>query len=666
MASYNPSFSRDARGKFNPELGFVSIKGGTDAYLLEDELNELQWIQNEARAELVRKMTNSGCMQFSDFVDNLTPGGLKELSSTNLNSFLLGGFDTVLNGYLAYIDKSDLTGNIITLPEPSTTGLRYDFVFLEFWFKELKNYEAIKKFGGINNDPIIYQLIDSRMGVETARRIQLQWNIRAVANIDTTYVSGFTDSFGNINYNIHPKGLNLNEFVENSFSLSSKDTNLYISGNGTTDSSKFGVADGYIYAIPLFFVKRLNSGTYDENTNPDGSVNWFDNTSITTRPDGKFSNIIYADQIIDIRPKIAIGRKQLDSVYIDKLEFNGFKDDMQLINTQIQDKFTNINGDITGIQTQINELIRLQFEEVGPRLADAEFKINNLQLDFANLNNGVNTVLSRVNSVDERLTIVENELKKLGIDLSFSNLLYYGADMTFNNIMSMGGQILEDQTINSTGVTVLSNYKAGPNNYSLLYTAEASPSGKLGDVWVEKADIAALFKNSGYGGIQVNTAVVKHTGDIISVAGDNVFNGMDGVHIDRILNPDDFLFVLPTSNVYGTIGEIYYSTDANGFTIYNTGHAGTTFDYIIINITNMRNVELTSISYGGTSTITGVYGENFKAFIGPATIPNNQGGIGDVTISRSLNTITIYNTGSCTDNTVTAQCLIFKDVTSNP
>lgn len=664
MASYNPSFSRDARGKFNPELGFVSIKGGTDAYLLEDELNELQWIQNEARAELVRKMTNSGCMQVSGFNNNLTPGGLKELSSTNLNSFLLGGFDTVLNGYLAYIDKSDFTGNIITLPEPATSGLRYDFVFLEFWFKELKDGEAVKKFGGINNQSIEYQIADSRMGVETTHRIQLQWNIRTIANIDNTiYTNGFTDQFGISNTNIHPKCWNLNEFTEHNFRLSTKDTNLYISGNGTTDINGFGVADGYIYAIPLFFIKRLNSGTYDEINNPNGSVNWFDNTSTTTRPDGKFSNIIYPDQIIDIRPNIAIGRKQLDNIYINTAEFDIFKNDVQVANSQVQNQFENIINGVNNIQSQVNTLISTQVENVGPRLDTTEARINNLQLDFANLSNGVNTIFTKVNNIDERLTVVENELKKLGIDLSFSNLLYYGADMTFNNLMSMGGQILPDNTINCTGATIISSYQ-GHDNYSLLYVAEASPSGKIGDVWVEKADTAALFKNSGYGGIQVNTAVVKN-GDMITI-GNNTFNGMTGVHIDRILNTNEFLYVLPTSNTYGTIGEIYYSTDANGFTIYNTGHTGTTFDYIIINITNMRNVELTSISYGGTSTITGVYGENFKAFIGPTTIPNNQGGIGDVTISKSLNTLTVYNTGSSIDNTTTAQCLIFKDVNSNP
>ena len=35
MSSYNPTFNRDSVGKFNPNLGFVAIKGGSDAFLLE-------------------------------------------------------------------------------------------------------------------------------------------------------------------------------------------------------------------------------------------------------------------------------------------------------------------------------------------------------------------------------------------------------------------------------------------------------------------------------------------------------------------------------------------------------------------------------------------------------------------------------------------------------
>lgn len=648
MASYNPSFSRDARGKFNPELGFVSIKGGTDAYLVEDELNELQWIQNEARAELVRKMTNSGCMQTFGFSDSLIGGGLKELPTTP-NSFLLGGFETVLNGYLAYIDKSDLTGNIITLP--AATGTRQDFVFLEFWFRELQSYETVKKFGGINNDPVGYQLIDSRMGVETAHRVQLQWNIRSIADVNqTNYAKGFIDELGNSNLNIHPKILNTSgEYTSYNFSLSANDANLYISGNGIIKdelgnvTNPLGTADGYVYAIPLFFVNRSDS------------------------------EVITADQIIDIRSSIAIGRKQLDDIYVDKIEFNSFKDTINntivtnlstetnaRINADsaLTTQITNISGDINVLHDQVTDLINVQIENVNPRLNNLESGVAGLQIDFANVNNNLNVIINRINNIDERLIVVENELRKLGIDLSFSNLLYYGTDLIFNSTSSMGSQILPDGTINCTGVQIESEY-TGYNNYAVLYTAEASPSGKLGDIWIEKADTAALLKNSGYGGISFNNIVIKNTGDIVTVVS-STFNGMTGVHVDRILGVNDFLYITPTSNQYGTIGEIYYTTDATGFTVYNTGSAGTTFDYTIIDITNMRNVILGTITYGGTSTVTGVYGENFKAFIGPSNIPSNQGSIGDVTVSRSLNTFTVYNTGS-TDNTISAKYLIFID-----
>mgnify|MGYP000850517266 FL=1 len=648
MASYNPSFSRDARGKFNHELGFVSIKGGTDAYLVEDELNELQWIQNEARAELVRKMTNSGCMQTFGFSDSLIGGGLKELPTTP-NSFLLGGFETVLNGYLAYIDKSDLTGNIITLP--AATGTRQDFVFLEFWFRELQSYETVKKFGGINNDPVGYQLIDSRMGVETAHRVQLQWNIRSIADVNqTNYAKGFIDELGNSNLNIHPKILNTSgEYTSYNFSLSANDANLYISGNGIIKdelgnvTNPLGTADGYVYAIPLFFVNRSDS------------------------------EVITADQIIDIRSSIAIGRKQLDDIYVDKIEFNSFKDTINntivtnlstetnaRINADsaLTTQITNISGDINVLHDQVTDLINVQIENVNPRLNNLESGVAGLQIDFANVNNNLNVIINRINNIDERLIVVENELRKLGIDLSFSNLLYYGTDLIFNSISSMGSLILPDGTINCAGVQIESEY-TGYNNYAVLYTAEASPSGKLGDIWIEKADTAALLKNSGYGGISFNNIVIKNTGDIVTVVS-STFNGMTGVHVDRILGVNDFLYITPTSNQYGTIGEIYYTTDATGFTVYNTGSAGTTFDYTIIDITNMRNVILGTITYGGTSTVTGVYGENFKAFIGPSNIPSNQGSIGDVTVSRSLNTFTVYNTGS-TDNTISAKYLIFID-----
>src|SRR5690606_36726513 len=44
------------------------------------------------------------------------------------------------------------------------------------------------------------------------------------------------------------------------------DTGLYIAGDGTqTSKDLLKTADGYVYAIPLFRVKRRNSGGYSQN-----------------------------------------------------------------------------------------------------------------------------------------------------------------------------------------------------------------------------------------------------------------------------------------------------------------------------------------------------------------------------------------------------------------
>jgi len=666
MASYNPSFSRDAKGKFNRELGFVSIKGGTDAFLMEDELNEIQWIQNEARAELIRKLSDSGCLQVNGFNPDYIEGGMKELLHNNLNSFLLCGFDAILNGYLSCINNNSLNGNIITLPDPPSSSWRYDFIFLEFWFNEIKQYEAVKKFGGLKNNALTYNIIDPRMGVETSRRVQLQWNIRTIENVDyEMYSSGFTSGIGVSNMSIHPLCANADEVTDLSYRKHNKDKNLFISGTGDdSDTTKLKTIDGYSYAIPLFFVKRINSSGYDEINNPNGSINYVDNNSITTRPDGKFANIIYADQFIDVRPKAIMAKNQLDNIFVSKDEFNTYKILVDTTNTNILNEIGSTQDDINLIQQQVGDLINTQVNDAGPRLNNAEQRITNLQLDFVNVNHSVNDILSKVNNIDQRLVVVENELKKLGIDLTFTNLMYYGTDITFHDILSMGGQINTDGTLNCTGSTIFSQF-AGYTNYSLLYVTEASPSGKLGDVWVEKADSAALFKNSGYGGIKVNSAVVKNNGNTV-IVGSDTFNGMTGKKITHVLNPTDFLFITPTSNVYGTIGEIYYSKDATGFTVYNTGHANTIFDWIVIDTTQLRNIELTSIAYGGTTTITGLYGEDFKAYIGPSNIPTNSGTIGDVTISKSLNTLTVYNTGSSDDGSTIAQVLVFKEVNEEP
>lgn len=170
------------------------------------------------------------------------PSGMTKLSTidysymaTNPNKIkLIGGGVAFVNGFK--VDISDAT--IIDLGTPPVSGEREDLVFLEVW-----KAVATDTLG---------EVINSR--------------IRTVAGVDfSTYSEG-------INHTSLVKvwGGNTSDTVK-TFSKSSTDTGLYIAGTGSADIATLKTADGYVYAIPLFKVKRRNSGGYGVS-NPNGGI----------------------------------------------------------------------------------------------------------------------------------------------------------------------------------------------------------------------------------------------------------------------------------------------------------------------------------------------------------------------------------------------------------
>lgn len=329
---YNPTFYRDAKGNFNSASGFISIKNGTDAFISEDEINETQWIQNEARAEMFRKITKSGCLEVGKIGDT-TNGSIINLNETHLNGCSIMPFDVVFNGYLSRIEyfKKNLNQNYIdiTFQTPPVGNFRIDSCYIEFWFKELEKTDEIPKFGGVINDSIDYDIIDKRIQEETSHRVQLQWIIRTVADIPTNSVNALIDKDGNINKNIYPYGGRNILTTNYNFEKSQNDDNLFIAGSGTEDDKAlFKTIDGFSYAIPLFSIKRLNNSGYDITYNPDGGIDYVDATTVSDRPDGKFSNILYSDQIIDNRYLSAVGKEQYNTVYLKLDEWDQYKKDL--------------------------------------------------------------------------------------------------------------------------------------------------------------------------------------------------------------------------------------------------------------------------------------------------------------------------------------------------
>lgn len=275
----------DVNDKFNASKNYTGIRFGTDAKLLEVELNEMQKIQDHARAELVRQMAHSGVLDYSSQKTTsgsaLKKGGFYENigSTTWRESLNVGEFDVVVNGHIIAVKGFEGVSpdiNRISLPEPPTHGTREDLVFLEAWFEEVT----------FANDG---DILDSRIGKETSRRTKLNWRIRTVAGVD--FNAKFSDGTTSDKYigwtnsvlfsKVFAKGANENIELPSSVGgwklfrnadyvytggKFSDDKGLWVAGLGNQESKDYyKTADGYVYAIPLFRVKRRNSGGYRED-----------------------------------------------------------------------------------------------------------------------------------------------------------------------------------------------------------------------------------------------------------------------------------------------------------------------------------------------------------------------------------------------------------------
>ena len=363
--AYTPDFSRNPKGKFNPLLNFISIKGGTDAYLLEDELNELQWIQTEEQAKLIRTMTKSGCLQKSLKSNSNKPGAIHAhlylirdendniiqpadviTSENELNIATINPFNAVLNGYIARIESNKPEGLTMKFSDPYATGKeREDLVLLEFWYRELRPHDKIPLYGGIENDTIDFNMLDPRIAMQTSNRVQLQWRIRVVPDDPNHqkphYDTGRTDiSLLEIN----PQGPRQQSIDGYIYQTHSEDNHLFIAGNGMESVLTTDTIDGYIYAIPLFEVDRLNTSGYNPVHNTRGGKMWYDTSSVSDRVslDGKFANAIYTNDFSDQRYQAYIGTNELDTRYAGLKDFIEYKKD----NTTIINNLINENEDL--------------------------------------------------------------------------------------------------------------------------------------------------------------------------------------------------------------------------------------------------------------------------------------------------------------------------------
>lgn len=630
---YTPTFAQSPKGKYTDYANFASLNVGTDAYVTEREMNELQWIRIENEAKIVRELTKSGVLTVSD-KSNLS----KNIEVINndikhLNSFSLPSFKTIVNGFLnihqSYI-KNDSNENIdIKLPNPPVGNIRNDFVYLEFWFTELKETDKVPKYGYIKNDSLDYNIIDERIEAETSRRIQIQWTWNVYEDYEGKCVNGFLDVDGKPNVNIHPLGQTGYTVKDYNFEQSKDDKYLFIAGEGIVQNTKIHTVDGYSYAIPMFNIQRINNSGYDALNNPNGGIDYVSDilTPNSDRPDGKFSNVIYNDQISDIRHLAALSEEQYNKIYVTLNEY--YTD-----NTIMKNKLLRVSNDIDNLNSIIKKL-----GYILPCIHDKDiYGIESFRQQGQTAGAIVDTLGGNKMLYKHRKYIVGNQLKNKSYCI-VSSLIDY----------------------------------------------EYDEIGEIGDLYVDKNVSKFNIYNTGAANLHLDLSALLI--DSVTVySGEDVFNGEDGTFITMPFTLDKnryFVYVCAEENSNGRNGEIYVKLVENQVIVYNTGitttksgvvqqTTGNKFQYVVIDMYSdaLKNISTFNVILNGNNGVTNInkaYGEDFGIMIGTPIFDTATtivaGSIGDVYADvETDNQCIIYNTGS---TGAIVQCIVFNEVNYN-
>lgn len=318
---------------YNIKNGFTRVKYGNNRKILETELNEMQKIQEENRASLVRQVVPTGFVYLKRNDINgdniiLNPNNEENTIALAPSKIFLNGYEITVEGNETYLDNSgkNRDGYLkIKLPNPPTSLTAEHFIFLECWFEELSIESAVRKHGYEGGEILNNSIRDSRVNAETSRRVALRWRIRVVEDHDfERWENGFgyiNDTnfspiygFGAVNKKIDNINLVFRTATDEIFKDCDfyGDNGLWVAGrpwaNGFNDDSStnslLGIQEDYVFAVPLLRIKRRNNTSYSIS-NPNGASIWSDDESESTHPNGLFANRIVKEDIIDLRQSIS-------------------------------------------------------------------------------------------------------------------------------------------------------------------------------------------------------------------------------------------------------------------------------------------------------------------------------------------------------------------------
>ena len=220
---------------------------------------------------------------------------------TGTLSAWVNGMKVLVQGTNSMVDEN----NIIQLGTPPTTAGRVDFVFLEVWRYLVGISDTVYTHGNVLYGGVNYlnDLVDPAVNVETSLRVQVQYRIRVVSDVD---IGTFPEGFGP---NVYAQGPlpSPSTCTGCNFVPVPGDPGLWRAGLGDSAAQEsLNTVDGYTYAIPMFAVTRRNTNAFS-NAHVNGAgfaLADYLNGVASDRPDNLYSDWIVADDIMDMRKTI--------------------------------------------------------------------------------------------------------------------------------------------------------------------------------------------------------------------------------------------------------------------------------------------------------------------------------------------------------------------------
>lgn len=287
--------------------------------VLDKELNLQQDIDAGYGQAAVRRQMPSGWVS-DDFVKSSDMAAA--IFTPSLVSYELAipnGLVAHVNGWLLNVSYTGQTtyNSLILSEAPLGLGVkRTDLVILEVWRRLLSASTPDGKSptqriwrGGnvkITTDVAPYtfdsDILDTNVGAETTKRVQIQYRLRVVQGVDLSAHPYGMDDPSVVAYTVppdaaHPDGTPTAYLFANQ--SANGDAGLWVAGDGTVAAqTTLGTVDGFMYAIPLCAVVRRNQTPFDKNTNHNGGAS---SGGASDRPDGLFYDLFAARDIIDLR-----------------------------------------------------------------------------------------------------------------------------------------------------------------------------------------------------------------------------------------------------------------------------------------------------------------------------------------------------------------------------